>query len=391
LQSRPGRADSQEVGTRPARRRLARLSAALGLLAAAACGAGDPPRRGPAASPGPEIVARGRRATGIVTSGLCRGSGFFIAPTLAVTNAHVLCADAASIRVDDREIPAEFEHIDDELDVAVLRTEDITPTITPLSTASALEVRAGDVLTAIGAPADAGEAVTAVSGPAAGSLTSLWGVLHVEADLPLSPGNSGGPLVDAQGRVVAVVSKRRVKSGRVSGLGVPIDYLAASLPVGIAARGKDWPARVEAAIARAAPAFDRFDGARRRPILLGAHYLSAAVANGAPDREVLVVVVAAPARTGVTEVTLRLTCGDIRPASTRLSPWLAVDQPLERSIRIDVTPLRPFLAWARQRGVASEVALATGDASALGAPVECPGRRLTLLDSGTETDSIVIE
>jgi hypothetical protein len=161
--------------------------------------------------------------------------------------------------------------------------------------------------------------------------------------------------------------------------------------VGIAARGKDWPARVEAAIARAAPAFDRFDGARRRPILLGAHYLSAAVANGAPDREVLVVVVAAPARTGVTEVTLRLTCGDIRPASTRLSPWLAVDQPLERSIRIDVTPLRPFLAWARQRGVASEVALATGDASALGAPVECPGRRLTLLDSGTETDSIVIE
>jgi len=380
------------VGTRSAIRRLARLAAGLTLLAATAgCGAGDPPRRGPAGSPGPEIAAGGRRATGIVTSGLCRGSGFFIAPTLAVTNAHVLCAEAASIRVGDREIPAEFEHIDDELDVAVLRTEDVTPTITPLSTASALGVFEGDVLTAVGAPADAGETVTAVSGPAARSLTPLWGVLHVEADLPLSPGNSGGPLLDAQGRVVAVISKRRVRSGRTTALGVPIDYLAASLPAGTATRGTDWPARVEAAIAAAAPEFDRFDGARRRPILLGAHYLSAAVANGAPDREVLVVVVAAPARTGITEVTLRLTCGATQPASTRLSPWLAIDRPLERSTRIDVTPLRPFLAWARQRGVASEVALATGDASMLGAPAECPDRRLTLLDSGTETDSIVIE
>ncbi len=382
------------MGYRPPTRFVARFLAALSLSAAGACGGGDPARHQQAAVPGPEIAARGRRATGIVTSGTCRGSGFFIAPTLAVTNAHVLCAEAASIRVGDREIAAQFEHIDDELDVAVLRTEDVTPGIVPLPTASALGVREGDPLTAVGAPIEAGESVTAVFGSVTRPLTSVWGILHVEADVPLSPGNSGGPLLDAQGRVVAVVSKRRTFRGRTWALGVPIDYLADSLPAGIGSRGTDWPARVADAASAIAPDLERFDGARRRPILLGAHYLRASTGPGqTPNHEVLVVVVAAPSAStaALTEVTVRLTCGDTRPAPTRLSTWAAVDQPLERSMRIDVTPLRPFLAWARHRGLAGEVALATGDVTVLGDPIECPDRRLALLDGAVETDSIVIE
>jgi S1-C subfamily serine protease len=382
------------VGYRPSASRLALLFAGVSLLVAGACGWGDPPRRQQAAAPGPHVAARGRQATGIVTSGICRGSGFFITPTLAVTNAHVLCAEAASIRLADREIAAQFEHIDDELDVALLRTEDVTPAIIPLPTASVLSVQEGDQLTAVGAPVDSGDALTAVSGSVTRPLTPLWGVLHVEADVPISPGNSGGPLLDAQGRVVAVVSKRRTRSGRVWGLGVPIDYLADSLPPGVAARRADWSARAAEAANAAAPEIERFDGARRRPILLGAHYLPASTGPGrAPDHEVLVVVVAAPAsfRADLTEVTLRLTCGQTRPAATLLSPWVAVDQPLEHSVRIDVTPLRPFLAWARNRGLAGEVALATGDATALGGPVDCPDQRLALLDGATETDRIVIE
>jgi hypothetical protein len=381
------------VGYPDPTRRPAVLFAGLILLASGACGRSDPPRT-PAAAPGPEVAERGRRATGIVTSGSCRGSGFFIAPTLAVTNAHVLCAEAATIRVGDREMAARFEHIDDELDVAVLRTEDATPAIVPLATASALGVHEGDQLTAVGAPLDAGESVTAVFGPVTRPLTTLWGVLHVEADLPLSPGNSGGPLLDHHGRVVAVVSKRRMTRGRAWALGVPIDYLAGSLPAGVVVQGQDWPARLDEATRAAEPELARFHVARQRPILLGAHYLRApAGSGGSAGRDVLVVVVAAPAasRRGVTEVTVRLTCGDTRPAVARLAPWLDVDQPLERSMRIDVTPLRPFLAWARNSGVAADVVLATGDATALGAPVDCPGRRLALLDGAAETDSIVIE
>ena len=373
---------------------MALLFAGLILLASGACGGSEPPPPEQRATPGPEIAARGRRATGIVRSGTCRGSGFFIAPTLFITNAHVLCAEAATIRVGDREVPAQFETIDDELDVALLRTEDVTPDIVPLPAASALGVREGDQLTAVGAPIEAGEAVTTAFGPVTRPLTPLWGVLHVEANLPLSPGNSGGPLLDDRGRVVAVVSKRRMHRGGVWALGVPIDYLADSLPAGVSVTGPGWPARVEEAARAAAPELERFSGALRQPILLGAHYLrTSTTAGGAPDREVLVVVVAAPAtsRSGLREVMVRLTCGDRRPTAAPLSPWLAVDQPLERSMRVDVTPLRPFLAWARQRGLAGDVVLATGDAAALGAPVDCPGRRLALLDGAIETDSIVIE
>jgi trypsin-like peptidase len=383
-------ADSQSVERR---HRLA-LLVGLALVATGGCRRTEPPVRSGTALPAAEIADRGRRATGIVTSGTCRGSGFFVAPTLFLTNAHVLCAEAADIRVGGTVIPARFESIDDELDVALLRTDDASAAVTPLPLASALEVREGDRLTAVGAPADAGDLVTAVPGSVTRPLTAIWGVLHVEADLPLSPGNSGGPLLDDRGRVVAVVSKRRILRGRRWALGVPIDYVSGWLPPEVAVTSRGWTSKVEEAARSAAPDLERFQGALTRPILLGAHYLPAGVpGGGAPAGEVLVFVVAAPADArarGAGEVTVRLTCGDTRPVTTRLSSWLPVDEPLDRSMRIDVTPLRPFLAWARHRGLAGSVVLATGDATALGGSVDCPGRRLTL-DGAGEADGIPIE
>ena len=392
MQRETVRADSQDVVS--SRLRTLGLLACLALTGAAACRRADPPpKRGPVLT-GPELAERGRRATGIVVSGTCRGSGFFISPTLLLTNAHVLCAEAAEIHLDKTKIPARFEKIHDELDVALLRTDEAPAGVTPLPLADALDLREGDMLTAIGAPAEAGELVTAVSGPVTRPLTALWGVLHVEADLPLSPGNSGGPMVDDRGRVVAVVSKRRILHGQRWALGIPIDYVADWLPAGLATRSPDWPARIAEAAEAVAPDLERFRGALERPILLGAHYLPMAAGPGTPERDVLVFVVAAPADApsrGLASLTVHLTCGDTRAVTTRLSAWAPVDQPLERSTAIDVTPLRPFLAWARQQGVASRVVLATGGAVALGAPVDCPGRKLALGDDDGDAGGIVIE
>lgn len=369
---------------------------ALGLLAGA--GAIGACRRDSAAADRPQatltsadVAARGRTATVIVTSGTCRGSGFFVTPTLLLTNAHVLCAETAGVRLADQDVPASVLQIDDELDVALLQAEGGTGT--PLPLADALHVREQDAVAAAGAPADEGDTVTVLSGAVARPLVPFWGVLHIEAELPLSHGNSGGPMINDRGEAIGVISKRRRLGGRSWALAVPINYVSSWLPAGVGVANRGWDSRLAEAIDERAPDLERFHSARRQPMLLGAHYLPVATAGPVP-RQLLVFVVAAPAAAatrGLAELTVRLTCGATTPVPTRLSAWLPIDEPLERTTRIDVTALRPFLAWARKRAHAGDLVLATGDAAAAGGPVDCPGQRLTLLDGDTVTDSVAIE
>lgn len=339
-----------------------------------------------------DVAARGRKATVIVTSGACRGSGFFVTPTLLLTNAHVLCAETAGVRIDDAHVPASVLQIDDELDVALLQTEGGTGT--PLPLADALNVREHDAVAAAGAPADEGDTVTVLSGAVARPLVPFWGVLHIEAELPLSHGNSGGPMLNDRGEAIGVISKRRRLGGRSWALAVPINYVSNWLPAGIGIASRDWDSRLATAVDDQAPDLERFHSALQKPMLLGAHYLPVAAAGSPAPRQLLVFVVAAPAAAsarGLSELTVRLTCGATTPVPTRLSAWLPIDEPLERTMRIDVTALRPFLAWARKRAHASGLVLATGDATAAGDPVDCPGQRLTLLDGDAVADSVAIE
>ena len=370
---------------------------ALGLLAAAA--AIGACRRDSAAADRPQltltsadVAARGRKATVMVTSGTCRGSGFFVTPSLLLTNAHVLCAETAAVRLADVAVPADVLQIDDELDVALLQTEGGAGT--PLPLADALGVREHDAVAAAGAPADEGDTITVLGGAVARPLVPFWGVLHIEAELPLSHGNSGGPMLNDRGQAVGVISKRRRLGDRSWALAVPINYVSSWLPAGIGIANRAWDSRLAEAVDEHAPDLERFHAARRQPMLLGAHYLPVAAAGGPAPRQVLVFVVAAPAamaERGLSHLTVRLTCGVTTPLPTRLSAWLPIDEPLERTTRIDVTALRPFLGWARKRAHASALMLATGDAAAAGEPVDCPGQRLTLLDGETVTDSVAIE
>jgi hypothetical protein len=369
---------------------------ALGLLAgsgaSSACrGESGAPERARVTLTPADVAARGRKATVIVTSGTCRGSGFFVTPTLLLTNAHVLCAETAGVRLADQHVHASVLQIDDELDVALLQTEGGLGT--PLPLADALSVREHDAVAAAGAPADEGDTVTVLGGAVARPLVPFWGVLHIEAELPLSHGNSGGPMLNDRGEAVGVISKRRRLGGRSWALAVPINYVSSWLPAGVGVATREWDRRLAEAVDGREPDLERFRSALRQPMLLGAHYLPMATAGSPAPRQTLVFVVAAPAAStrGVSELTVRLTCGATTPVPTRLSAWLPIDEPLERTIRIDVTALRPFLAWARKRAHAGALVLATGDAIAAGEPVECAGQRLTLLDGDTVTDSVAIE
>ncbi len=126
---------------------------------------------------------------------------------IVVTNAHVVgSARRAQVKLQDGEsLEGEVVSRDERRDLAEVRVES-APSLEPAAIGDAAALRVGDIVAAFGAPFGI-----------AGALT--LGIVHrkpvdgdgelrrwVEADVRLAPGNSGGPLVDARGRVVGVNS-----------------------------------------------------------------------------------------------------------------------------------------------------------------------------------------
>ena len=139
-----------------------------------------------------------------------------------VTNFHVI-AEAWSagvvtvgVRQGDRSLKGTIARVDANDDLAVIH---VGQTLPVLRTAPARPVLAQAVMV-IGSPLGLGGTVSAgvISG-----FRSLEGSDYVQFSAPISPGNSGGPVVDARGRVVAVASAKFEGSGiEALSLGIPV-------------------------------------------------------------------------------------------------------------------------------------------------------------------------
>jgi S1-C subfamily serine protease len=157
------------------------------------------------------------------------GSGFVVdTQGHIVTNDHVVDG-ASSISVefeDGATYDATLVGADASTDVAVIKVDAPSSELTPLQLGDSSSVGVGDAVVAIGSPLGLDETVTS------GIVSALHRTITspnnfsipdaIQTDAAINHGNSGGPLLDLEGRVIGINSQIESDSGGNDGIGFAV-------------------------------------------------------------------------------------------------------------------------------------------------------------------------
>ena len=155
-----------------------------------------------------------------VVTNVAKGSGFIISSDgYVITNYHVI-SGASRISVipyEDSAKTIELIGYDIGMDIALLK---INGDYTPLSFGNSDNAEIGEKVIAMGNPYGLSFSVTE------GIVSSLHRAgsnglnVYIQTDVPLNPGNSGGPLIDKQGKVIGI---NNFKIGEAESLGFALE------------------------------------------------------------------------------------------------------------------------------------------------------------------------
>ncbi len=143
------------------------------------------------------------------------GSGFFINKEgYLITNFHVIAGEkkiSITQFLQEGQILRRVVYKDVEIiatapfhDLAVLRIKELTTEITPVVFSPDEKLGIGETVFAIGNPLGLERTVT--EGVLSQTHRNFGGILYLQVDAPVNPGNSGGPLFNARGQVIGVIN-----------------------------------------------------------------------------------------------------------------------------------------------------------------------------------------
>jgi serine protease Do len=172
-----------------------------------------------------EVAEQLRRSTVVIYAGGSGSGIIWSMDGMIVTNAHVARRPRVKVQLwDGRELEAEIVSRNPRRDLALIRVNANNLPAAPAADSS--QVRPGELAIAIGNPLGFIGALTTGTVHAVGPLRGLGPYSWIQANLRLAPGNSGGPLADARGRIIGI---NTMVAGRLA-LAIPsnavLDFLS---------------------------------------------------------------------------------------------------------------------------------------------------------------------